>query len=66
MVGPAVFTYGLLMSFIFAGASRNAKLRRPNPPMIQYTGYIMCGLTGALSVILFAVATLGFFGTPLI
>ena len=66
MIGPAVFTYGLLLSFILTGASRNAKLRRPNPPVIQYTGYIMCGLTGALSVMLFAVATLDFFGTPVI
>lgn len=66
MVGPMVFTYGLLMSFVLSGASRNAKMRRPNPPVVQYTGYVLCGLTGALSAMLFAVAALGFFGAPLI
>ena len=62
MVGPMVFVYALLVSFILTGAARNAKLRRPNPPIMQYTGYVLCGLTGALSAMLFAVAALGFFG----
>lgn len=52
MVGAAVFVYGLLMSFIFSGASRNAKLRRPNPPVMQYMGYVLCGLTAGASMIL--------------
>lgn len=66
MVGPIMFTYGLLMSFVLSGASRNAKLRRPNPPIVQYTGYVLCGLTGALSAMLFAVAALGYLGARVI
>ncbi|QKS00072.1 hypothetical protein F9288_10865 [Sphingomonas sp. CL5.1] len=66
MVGPIVFTYGLLMSFVLTGASRNARLRRPNPPIMQYTGYVLCGLTGALSLMLFAVAALDVIGTALV
>jgi xanthosine utilization system XapX-like protein len=52
MVGTVVFFYGLLVSFIFSGASRNAKLRRPNPPVMQYLGYVLCGLTAGASLIL--------------
>lgn len=66
MFGPIMFTYGLLMSFVLSGASRNAKLRRPNPPIVQYTGYVLCGLTGALSAMLFAVAALGYLGARVI
>ncbi|MBS0284637.1 MAG: hypothetical protein JSS15_09485 [Proteobacteria bacterium] len=66
MVGPIVFTYGLLMSFVLTGASRNARLRRPNPPVMQYTGYVLCGLTGALSLMLFAAAALDVIGTAMV
>jgi hypothetical protein len=62
MAGAAVFVYGLLMSFIFSGASRNAKLRRPNPPVMQYLGYVLCGLTAGASITLFAHAL----GVPLL
>ncbi len=68
MAGAAVFVYGLLVSFIFSGASRNAKLRRPNPPMMQYLGYVLCGLTAGGSMALFAHAvgdTLGVSLLPL-
>jgi xanthosine utilization system XapX-like protein len=66
MVGTAVFFYGLLVSFIFSGASRNAKLRRPNPPAIQYFGYLLCGLTGGGSLILLAHALGDALGVPLL
>ncbi|WBH16892.1 hypothetical protein [Sphingomonas radiodurans] len=66
MVGTAMFFYGLLLSFIFSGASRNAKLHRPNPPMMQYLGYVLCGLTAGVSVILIAHAVGDTLGTPLL
>jgi len=66
MVGPMVFVYGLLVSFILSGASRNAKLRRPNPPVMQYTGYVLCGLTGGVSLLLFGLAALSWFGAAAI
>jgi xanthosine utilization system XapX-like protein len=66
MVGAAVFFYGLLVSFIFSGASRNAKMRRPNPPAMQYLGYVLCGLTGGASLILLAHALAEAIGEPLL
>lgn len=66
MVGTAMFFYGLLVSFIFSGASRNAKLRRPNPPMMQHLGYVLCGLTAGGSVILIVHAVGSVIGMPLL
>ncbi|MBV8237569.1 MAG: hypothetical protein JO221_02245 [Sphingomonas sp.] len=62
MAGPMVFVYALLVCFILSGASRNAKLRRPNPPIMQYTGYVLCGVTGGISLLLFGIAALSWFG----
>ena len=56
MLGAIVFTYGMLMSFVLQGASRNAKLKRPNPPMLQYVGYLLCGLSAGLSIMLLIMA----------
>jgi len=56
MLGAIVFTYGMLMSFVLQGATRNAKLARPNPPMLQYIGYLLCGLSGGLSIMLLIMA----------
>lgn len=61
MVGPMVFVYGLLISFVLSGASRNARLRRPNPPVMQYAGYVLCGLSGGVSVLLLAAVALAWF-----
>mgnify|MGYP001806811081 CR=1 FL=1 len=66
MVGTAMFVYGMLVSFIFSGASRNAKLRRPNPPIMQYVGYVLCGITAGVSMILLAHAAGSAVGTPLL
>lgn len=60
MLGAVVFTYGMLMSFVLSGASRNAKESRPNPPMLQYVGYVLLGTTAAVSVILLGYAAYGF------
>ncbi|MFG6282167.1 hypothetical protein DC429_07885 [Arthrobacter sp. TPD3018] len=56
MLGAIVFTYGMLMSFVFQGAARNAKLKRPNPPMLQYIGYLLVGLSAGLSGMLLLMA----------
>jgi hypothetical protein len=56
MLGAIVFTYGMLMSFVLQGASRNARLKRPNPPMLQYVGYLLCGLSAGLSGMLLLMA----------
>lgn len=66
MVGAVVFTYGFLMSFVFAGASRNAKLRRANPPIVQYVGYLLCGISIGTSVALLAHAVGLHLGMPLL
>lgn len=60
MLGAIVFTYGMLASFVLSGASRNRKMRRPNPPILSYVGYVLCGLSGALSLLLLVAA----FTTP--
>ncbi len=56
MLGAIVFTYGMLMSFVLQGATRNAKLKKPNPPMLQYIGYVLVGLTAGLSGLLLLMA----------
>jgi hypothetical protein len=59
MLGAMVFTYGMLMSFVLSGASRNAKTGRANPPVLQYVGYVLLGSTAAASVLLFGYAAWG-------
>lgn len=62
MMGAAVFVYGLLMSFVLSGASMNKKKARPNPRILEYVGYVLCGVSGGVSLLLFASA---FSGAPL-
>ncbi|MBB5713833.1 hypothetical protein [Sphingomonas aerophila] len=52
MVGVVVFTYGLLASFVLSGASRNERMRRPNPPVLDYIAYLLFGMSAAASVLL--------------
>ncbi|MGN5375042.1 hypothetical protein [Sphingomonas hankookensis] len=52
MVETAVFTYGLLASFILSAASRNQRMQRPNPPMMTYLGYVLLGMSAAAAVLL--------------
>jgi hypothetical protein len=56
MLGSIVFTYGMLTSFVLQGATRNARLARPNPPMLRYIGYVLCGLSAGLSILLLIMA----------
>ena len=50
MFGALALTYGMLMSFVLSGASRNVKLRRPHPPTMVYLGYLLCGITAGIAV----------------
>jgi hypothetical protein len=56
MVEFAALTYGLLASIILSAAQRNRKLARPHPPLLLYTGYLLCGLSGGLALALGCVA----------
>ncbi len=56
MFGAVAFTYGLLMTFVMSGVSRNARLCRPNPVMLSAIGYLLVGLTGGASLVLFGYA----------
>ncbi|ETI65631.1 hypothetical protein C100_00935 [Sphingobium sp. C100] len=62
MVEFAALTYGLLASVILSAAQRNRKLARPHPPLLLYTGYLLCGLSGGLALALgyVALTLLGF------
>ena len=52
MFGVVAFTYGLLTSFILSGASRNKRLRRPNPPIMDYAAFALCAVSAASAVLL--------------
>jgi len=52
MFETIVFTYGLLASFVLTSTTRNHRLQRPNPPILAYAGYVLCGVSGGLSVLL--------------
>jgi predicted benzoate:H+ symporter BenE len=63
MFGAVAFTYGLLMTFVMSGASRNAKHRRPNPAMLTAIGYVLVGITSAASLVLFGYAGWTYLGS---
>jgi hypothetical protein len=52
MIEAVALTYGMLLSFVLSGASRNRKLARPNPPMLEYVGYVLFGVTATAAVAL--------------
>ncbi|HVF94208.1 MAG TPA: hypothetical protein VM900_07825 [Sphingomonas sp.] len=52
MLGAIVLTYGMLASFVLSGATRNRRMRRPDPPILAYVGWVLCGLSGGLAVLL--------------
>ncbi|WP_176591656.1 hypothetical protein [Sphingobium sp. EM0848] len=56
MMEFAALTYGLLASVILSAAQRNRRLARPHPPMLLCTGYILCGLSAGIAVILAYIA----------
>lgn len=48
----AALTYGLLTSVILSAAQRNRKLARPHPPLLLYMGYLLCGLSAGIALVL--------------
>ncbi|EQB34191.1 hypothetical protein [Sphingobium ummariense] len=56
MMEFAALTYGLLASVILSAANRNRKLAKPHPPMLLYTGYLLCGLSAGIALALAYVA----------
>lgn len=50
MLEAVALTYGMLLSFVLAGATRNRKLERANPPMLNYVGFVLFGVTMAVAV----------------
>jgi len=52
----AALTYGVLASIILSAAQRNRKLAKPHPPMLLYAGYLLCGLSAGVAVILAYIA----------
>ncbi|WHO38124.1 hypothetical protein PMI04_016380 [Sphingobium sp. AP49] len=56
MMEFAALTYGLLASVILSAAKRNRKLNKPHPPLLLYMGYLLCGLSAGLAIVLVYVA----------
>ena len=50
MIEAVALTYGMLLSFVLTGASRNRKLERANPPMLNYIGYVLFGITCSVAL----------------
>ncbi|KQN93125.1 hypothetical protein ASE95_11200 [Sphingomonas sp. Leaf231] len=50
MIEAVALTYGMLLSFVLSGASRNRKLSRANPPVLMYVGYVLFGITCSVAV----------------
>lgn len=59
MLEVAALTYGMLLSFVLTGASRNRKLQRPNPAVLNHIGYVLFGMTCAVSAMLTVYALWG-------
>ncbi|CAM5509631.1 hypothetical protein ACFSUK_28475 [Sphingobium scionense] len=62
MMEFAALTYGLLASVILSAAKRNRKLNQPHPPLLLYMGYLLCGLSAGLALVLVYVALFQFTG----
>ncbi|MBB6190644.1 hypothetical protein FHS51_000861 [Sphingobium wenxiniae] len=62
MMEFAALTYGLLASVILSAAQRNRKLARPHPPLLLYLGYLLCGVSAGIVLVLAYVALTLFAG----
>ncbi|CAH0349309.1 hypothetical protein BH11PSE5_BH11PSE5_19140 [soil metagenome] len=56
MIEFAALTYGVLASFVLTSAGRNRAKQQPHPPMVQYVGYMLCGVSAGASAILSGIA----------
>ena len=62
MMEFAALTYGLLASVILSAAQRNHRMKQPHPPMLLYTGYLLCGVSAGIAVVLSYIALSQFAG----
>ena len=60
MLETIAFTYGMLASFVLTRATINRRRARPNPPILQYVGYTVCGSLGAFALLLLVCAAADF------
>ena len=58
-MGPVIVLYGLLTNFVILSASRNAKAAVPNPPMLEYVGQTLFGLTVGMLMMLMGCLVMG-------
>ncbi|MGC4251111.1 MAG: hypothetical protein QM605_06465 [Sphingobium sp.] len=56
MMEFAALTYGLLASVILSAAQRNRRLARPHPPLLLYIGYLLCGVSAGVALVLSVIA----------
>jgi len=52
MLAVAGLIYSALLSFVWSSAERNRREARAHPMVLVYVGYVLCGLTVALAVLL--------------
>lgn len=55
----AAFTYSMLSGFVLSSASRNKREGRRNPPMLDYVGYVLIGISIAIATSLAYAAAMG-------
>ena len=56
MIEFGIFAYGMLISIVLSGATRNKKARKANPLMLEYLGYMLCGASLATCALLMGYA----------
>ncbi len=56
MIEFAALTYGLLTSFILSSLQANARRRQKTPAIMIAAGYFLCGMSAAISAVLFGAA----------
>lgn len=59
MMFAVVFVYAFLCSFVLSSATRNKRENRPNPPMVDYVGYALVGISIVACASLLMTAAIG-------
>ena len=52
MLAVAGLIYSALLSFVWSSAERNRREARAHPMVLVAVGYVLCGLTAAMAVML--------------
>lgn len=50
--------YGVLTGYVLARATRNRQRRRANSALVEHLGWLLCGVSLAIAVVLFGWAVL--------